>query len=330
MTDRSGPGAWGEALRDWADALQQRHPVLGFPFGVVKKYGDDQGARHAALMTYYGFLSIFPLLLMVVVIVTRVLAGDPHLRSQVIDAIVPEQFRATVDSALLSLPDGGLPLTVALVALLLSGLGIVYSGYDTLNHVATVPHRMRIEMVPRYLRIFAMLLLLILGVAGIGAATVAAAALPGLPVVSRAAAFALMTALLFLLLWASTMLLLPHQARLAVVWPAALIGSLVIATMLTFGATVLPQFVARRGAVYGSFATIVAVFSLLFLVSQALVLAAEIAIVRRRRLWPRGLDGTRPTEADRRALTYQARMQERLVVERISTRFDAPPSRGPD
>src|ERR1700746_2080632 len=47
----------------WADRLQRRHGVLGFPHAVIKKYGDDAGGRQAALITYYGFLSIFPLLL---------------------------------------------------------------------------------------------------------------------------------------------------------------------------------------------------------------------------------------------------------------------------
>jgi hypothetical protein len=40
----------------WADRLQRKHDVLGFPYAVVKKYGDDGGGRQAALITYYGFL----------------------------------------------------------------------------------------------------------------------------------------------------------------------------------------------------------------------------------------------------------------------------------
>ena len=37
----------------WADGVQRRHGVLGFPYAVVKKYGDDDGGREAALITYY-------------------------------------------------------------------------------------------------------------------------------------------------------------------------------------------------------------------------------------------------------------------------------------
>ena len=66
----------------WADRLQRKHGVLGFPYAVVKKYGDDEGGRQAALITYYGFLSIFPLLLLGVAIlpgcwpITRTCAGS--------------------------------------------------------------------------------------------------------------------------------------------------------------------------------------------------------------------------------------------------------------
>ena len=42
----------------WADRLQRKHGALGFPYAVVKKYGDDEGGRQAALITYYGFLSL--------------------------------------------------------------------------------------------------------------------------------------------------------------------------------------------------------------------------------------------------------------------------------
>lgn len=325
MGDQGGVTAGTTALRDWADRTQQAHAVLAFPYAVMKKYGDDQGARHAAMLTYYGFLSIFPVLLLVVIGLTRVLNDNPELRAEVIDAIVPPEFRETVDAAVQALPTSGLPLILGVVALLLSGLGIVFSAYHTLNATANVPHRRRHQFFPRYLRILAMLLLLLLGIAGIGAMTTALGALPDLPGVSRVGAVAGTTALVFALLWAAVELLLPHRARFVIVWPAALVGSIVVAGMLTYGAAVLPPLVARSGAVYGSFATIVALFTLLFLVSQALVIAAELAVVRRRRLWPRGLNPLAPTEADRRALTLLAREQERTKIERISTRFDADP-----
>ena len=46
------------------DQFQQRHSPVGFPLAVAYKFVDDQGVYLAALMTYYGFLSLFPLLLL--------------------------------------------------------------------------------------------------------------------------------------------------------------------------------------------------------------------------------------------------------------------------
>lgn len=318
-----GIAGLGVRVRDWADGMQRRHAVLGFPYAVIKKYGDDEGGRHAALLTYYGFLSIFPLLLLVVAIVQMVLQGNAELRQEIIDNIVPPDLQDTVESAVSRLPSSGIPLAIAIVGLLFSTMGIVFSAYQTLNHLAAVPHRKRHEFFPRYLRIFAMLIVLVLGIVGIGALGVAVAAIPDLPGDSRIAAAAGTTLLLFAMLWAATGLLLPHRARLGVVWPAALLGSLAITGLLTFGATVLPRLIAKSGPVYGSFATIVAVFTLLYLVNQVLVYAGEIAIVRRRRLWPRALDPMQPTAADRRSLTFLAREQERIVPERIDATFDA-------
>jgi uncharacterized BrkB/YihY/UPF0761 family membrane protein len=49
-----------------ADSAQQRFQPSAFVFGVVKKYGDDNGGVLAANLTYTAFVSIFPLLLVLV------------------------------------------------------------------------------------------------------------------------------------------------------------------------------------------------------------------------------------------------------------------------
>lgn len=45
------------------DSFQQRHPPVAFVFAVVKKFGDDRAGALAALIAYYGFVALFPLLL---------------------------------------------------------------------------------------------------------------------------------------------------------------------------------------------------------------------------------------------------------------------------
>ena len=105
----------------WADGLQRRRGVLGFRYAVIKKYGDDAGGRQAALITYYGFLSIFPVLLLGVAVLTRALADHPDLRRQLTKAIVPPALRPTIEHSLATLPTSAVPFALGLVGLLFPG-----------------------------------------------------------------------------------------------------------------------------------------------------------------------------------------------------------------
>ena len=70
-------------LTDRLDAWQQRYPALGFPLAVIYKYVDDQGSYLAALIAYYAFVSLFPLLLLLSTVLGWVLTGHPELRAHV-------------------------------------------------------------------------------------------------------------------------------------------------------------------------------------------------------------------------------------------------------
>ena len=308
----------------WADRLQRRHGVLGFPYAVVKKYGDDAGGREAALITYYGFLSLFPLLLLGVAVLSRVLASQPDLRERLITAVVPQALRSTVEHALATLPTSTIPFIAGLIGLLFSGTGVVFSVYQTLNHIAAVPHRLRAPFVSRYVRVFTMLATLLLGGLAIGALTVVATALPGQPGVQRAAAVLGSVLIAFAVLLLSARLLLVRPAPFWAIWPGALLGAAVVTVVLNVGAPLLARLVTKAGPVYGSFATVAGLFALLYLVGQALVYSAEVAAVRYARLWPRAVDLSRPTEADARALALLAREQERIPAARVTFHLAAP------
>lgn len=324
-SDPSGVGGLVQRAIANLDRFQRRVPFVGFCYAVIKKYGDDAGGRLAALITYYGFLSVFPILLLAVVTVTNLLAGNPELRIRAIDSIVPPELRATVDHAVTSLPTGGLPLVFGIVGLLLTGAGVVFSAQEALNHLAAVPHRRRFGWFPRYLRSFAMLAVLFLAVLSIGALTVVAAELPDVGEAPRIASAAGILLICFAMLLAAPTLLIAAPTPWRALWPAATAGAVVVAAILLVLGPLLTRFVQRSGPVYGSFATIVGLFALLYLVSQALVYCAELAVVRHTRLWPRALDIADPTEADRRALARLARIELRTDPEHITVTFDPPP-----
>jgi uncharacterized BrkB/YihY/UPF0761 family membrane protein len=310
----------------WADGVQRRHGVLGFPYAVIKKYGDDDGGREAALITYYGFLSVFPLLLLGVAILSRVLAANPGLRQRLITATVPEALQSTVEHSAATLPTSTVPFIAGLIGLLFSGTGVVFSAYQTLNHVAAVPRSVRAGFASRYIRVFVMLVTLLLGGLAVGALTVTVTALPGLPGVERAAAVLGSVLVIFAVLLLGARLLLARPAPFRALWPAAILGALAVTLVLNLGPLLLARLVSRAGPVYGSFATVAGLFALLYLVSQALVYSAEVAAVRYARLWPRALDVNRPAAADVRAMALLAREQERIPAARVDLRLAAPGS----
>ena len=59
------------------DAAQQRHRVSAFIFGVIKKYGDDNGGVLASNLAHSAFVSVFPLLLILVTVLVQVAVKLP-------------------------------------------------------------------------------------------------------------------------------------------------------------------------------------------------------------------------------------------------------------
>jgi YihY family inner membrane protein len=143
-----------EGLVRRIDRFQQRHRVLAFTFGVVKKFGDDQGGNLAALITYYGFLSLFPLLLVLVTVLGFVLDGNPGLRDDIVESaladfpVIGDQIRSNVGSV----RGSGIGLAVGLAGTFWGGLGIANAAQDAMNRVWEVPMRQRPGFVPRVLR----------------------------------------------------------------------------------------------------------------------------------------------------------------------------------
>jgi membrane protein len=305
----------------WADDQQRRHAFLGFPYAVIKKYGDDAGVRHAALITYYGFLSIFPAMLLVVAVTSRILQANQALRDDLIDEIVPEQFHDVVDEGLASMPDKGWPYVVGVIGLLYAGTGVVSSAYVTVNHLVGIRYRDRRGFVARY-AYNAIVLLVVLAGAVAGAGTgLLVAALPGAGLVERSASILGTFAVLFAVLVVAAKLLVVRRVSVRAVWPAAALGALLTTAVISVGSSLVARSTTGAGAVYGSFAAVVGIFAVLYFVSQALVFSAETAVVLRRRLWPRALDQARPTAADIEALSMLALEQERVPGQRVDVRF---------
>lgn len=84
------------AAQRGADKAQAEHAWLGFPYAVFKKYADDEGSRLAALITYYSFLSLFPMAIMFMFSLSVLFHDDPAARNAFVSEIVPAEYSGAV------------------------------------------------------------------------------------------------------------------------------------------------------------------------------------------------------------------------------------------
>lgn len=308
------------------DSLQRRHGALGFPLAVVKKFSDDQAGNLAALMAYYGFFALFPLLLVLVTVFGWVLQGDPDLYDEIVTSAVG-QFPVIGDD----LRENGLggstvALAVGIAGAVWAGLGITLAGQRAMDQVWSIPHRLRRNFLTARLR--GLLILLVLGLLNVAVTTGVGLLVGGLGGLElTAAGFAASAVLDVALFWAVFRLFTSDTVATRDLWLGIAIAAVGWALLQAAGGIYVDRVVSRARATYGFFAIVIGLLSWLYLGARMLLYAAEANVVRARRLWPRSL--LEPvTEADVRALRLAARAEERREGERIEVTFDPPGGRG--
>ena len=141
----------GERL-ERLDHRQQGSRRIGFVAAVVKKFSDDQAGQLAALISYYGFVSLFPLMLVFVTILGFVLEDNPHERDKILNGVLG-QFPIVSDQLKFHSLSGSAPaLAIGLVFALLAGLGIMNASQSAFNRIWNVPFKQRPNWVSTRLR----------------------------------------------------------------------------------------------------------------------------------------------------------------------------------
>jgi YihY family inner membrane protein len=310
-----------ERLLRAIDRFQQRHSVLGFPFGVIKKYGDDQGGKKAALLAHYGFLSLFPLLLVFLTLLGYALADNPELQQGVIDTLA-RQFPVLgpqVENSISTIKGSGVALAIGVLGTLWGGLGITQSFQDTMNDIWNIPRRQRPNFWWRLARGLVALLL----VAGevVGATVLAQLGIAGPGLLGRVDLLAGSFLLNLLLLLVMFQILTGTRLRWRWLVPGAVVGALGWSVLQTVGVQLLNHQLERANLLYGVFAVVLVLIGWLYLSTQLVLYAAELNVVLAQRLWPRSLLQPPLTEPDRRVLTALARTEERRPEQRVEVTF---------
>ncbi len=150
------------------DRFQRRFPWLAFPVAVWKKFGDDQAGNLAALVAYYAFASILPLLLILVTVLDIVLRDHQALKNSLEKAAVKNYGTLGTDliNSLGSFHGTGPALVIGIVLTFLGARGVANAMQNALNSVWEVPKADRPGFPWNYLRSFGLILAVGLGEIG--------------------------------------------------------------------------------------------------------------------------------------------------------------------
>jgi YihY family inner membrane protein len=304
------------------DQFQQQHRPLAFIFGVIKKFGDDQGGNLAALITYYGFLSLFPLLLVLVTLLGFFFHShqDAILNSALADfPIIGDQIKEQVKA-----PQGtGLGLAIGVVGALWGGLGIANACQDSMNRVWAVPMKTRPGFFPRVLRSFMIIGLLGAGVIGITVLASVATSMSGLGVWLRVLTIILSLVLNTALFGLAFRVLTARDLSWNDVWAGALVAAVGWELLQALGGVFVEHQLKGMSNTYGFFAIVLGLLAWIFLLARVFIYAAEVNVVRKEHFWPRSLAPPPLTDGDRRAYEAYAETEERRPEEDVRVTHNA-------
>ena len=305
------------------DDLQRRWRVTSFLWSVQKKYSDDRGGYLAALVTYYGFLSIFPLLLAAFTVIAYVLSGDKsaaaslqsHIRDYpIVDKIAPGLSTGTLHGSPVALIAG-------VLGLIWGSQGLAQAAQFTMDEAWNIPNKTRPGFLSRTLRSFGWY-----GVFGVGVLVATSVSSLGQAmhwaggdVLSTAASFVVDAGLFLLSFW----ILTPPGIAVRDLVPGA-VGAGAAWAVLTGVGVSLAQKLSHSNPMYGSFATVLGLLALIYLNARITIYCVEANVVRARRLWPRSLNNENLTEADLRQLDELAGKEERVEPEQVEVSMQSP------
>jgi len=313
--------AWIERCLRAGDRFQQRYGALAFPVGVIRKFGDDQAGKHAALLAYYGFLSLFPLLLVFVTLLGYALAGNQGLQQQVIDTVAAQfpVLGTQIQASITTIQGSGVGLVVGTLGTLWGGLGITYCAQDAMNAVWNIPYKSRPNFWLRLARALGVLLLVVGGV--LAATWLGRLTGPWPGIAGHLSPFAGSMLLNALLLMVMFQVLTGMRVPWRWLLPGAACGAVGWSVLQALGVWVVGRQLQRANLVYGVFAIVIVLLGWLYLSAQLLLYAAEVNVVLARRLWPRSLLQPPLTEQDRQVLVALVKTEQRRPEQNVEVSF---------
>jgi uncharacterized BrkB/YihY/UPF0761 family membrane protein len=304
------------------DGWQRQSRVAGPAYGVVKKFSDDHANLLVVGLGWYGFLAIYPLMLVVVTVLGFI--GVSSLGSGVVKTlhqfpVIGSNINPGTGGANLH---GSVPgLIVGLVGLVYGAQGVTQNAQQAMSEVWNIPRSKGPGFAVRLGR--SLLGLLIIGGAfAINAFVGSIAAGYGHGYVLRALIIAALLIINPGLYFAAFRVLSPEEIGTKALAPGAVLGGVGFTLLITVGAGLVQHQLRHSTATYGAFASVIGVVTFLLLLAKLSIYAAELNPVLARGLWPRALPTCEPTDADNQVLHDLAYQQRRRPHQRVGVGFD--------
>jgi YihY family inner membrane protein len=257
--------------------------VVGTARSVTDRYAEDAGGYLAGAIAYFGFLSLFPLLLVAMSVVGFVLAGDPALADEVsaevagsfpgLEALIGDNLRAFERARAAT-------GVIGLAGLVWTGTGVAGACRNALLRIFR-EDRLTSGIT---LRLWLLGVTLGVGLMALGATAASAVAAgwsapgPG-AVIVRIVGALLGFALDLLLFLVSYRVLLRRRPAWGDLVPGAAFGAIGWSALKLAGTWYATTTVERSETVYGTFAATVGVLVLLYLAGRVFVYGAELNAV---------------------------------------------------
>jgi YihY family inner membrane protein len=311
------------------DRMQQRHKWLAVPIAVLKKFSDDNAGGLAAQMSYYGFFSIFPLLLVFVTVLGYVFQGDPSLQHSIKNSVLGRFpiIGPTLQNSELS---GHLAALIIGVAVSLwAGLGVTNAVQNAFDQAWAIPHKERADFFMR--RVRGLLLVVVPGLLFVISSVASGLVTGGLGGPALKVAGIATSLLINLVLFGTAFrILTARSVSTRCLWIGVVLGGVLWEILQVGGGIYVDHVIRRASNTYGTFATVIGLLAWLHLGARSTVYAAETNVVLERRLWPRSLVGPPVAPADEETLAALAKVEERSDHEQIAVEFTPPGTDDPE
>jgi membrane protein len=307
-----------------ADEVHQRTPWLAVPVAVFKKFGDDRGGNWAALIAYYGFFSLFPLLLAFTTVLGLLVRENEELRQRLTDTALANFPVVGNVIKVEALEGSAIALVVGLATAIWAGMGVILSVQGALDDIWDVPRRARPNFLTTRVRAFLALMTFGVGIvvtAGLG--TIGGTS-DGLGLALRGLALLVTFALNVAIFAAAYRFLTVAEVTWRQTLPGAITAGAGWMLLLALGSWFVDSQIEGASQTYGTFAFVIGLLAWLALSAQLMLLAAELNVVLARRLWPRALQPPPLTPADRDVLTAQAEEEQTRPTQDVEVSFDPP------